>query len=72
MADKKDATNTSELTPPQGGTAPALPSEREKALERALRDGIVLVEDQALRLQRMGILSRAAGEWADEVRGLLR
>jgi hypothetical protein len=47
-------------------------SDREKALESALRDAVTIVEDQAIRLQRMGISMRGTGDWMELVKGLLK
>lgn len=47
------------------------PSEREKQLEQALKDAVVIVEDQAVRLQRMGIGMKGTAEWVALVKELL-
>lgn len=45
---------------------------REKALEEVLKDALVIIEDQNLRLQRMGVRHLGATEWAEKVKALLR
>ena len=51
---------------------PTPKSSREVALEHALRDAIVIVEDQTVRLQRMGVRILSAGDWVEMAKGLVK
>lgn len=44
------------------------PSPRELILENALKNGIIVVENLALIVQRMGMRSKGSEEWLDEAR----
>lgn len=45
---------------------------REKQLEDALKDAIVIIEDQEQRLQRMGTRVLAVNDWVELAKGLVK
>lgn len=49
----------------------AKPSSRELALEDALKNAIVVVENLNLIIQRMGVKSLGSVEWVEETKKLL-
>lgn len=52
-------------------TEPKKPSPRELALEKALNDTLVLVEEQVRQLQRMGISMGGTAEWVESTKKLV-
>jgi hypothetical protein len=51
---------------------PAKKSSREIALEEALKDGIIVVENLNINLSRMGVRSHQSDAWLVTVRELVK
>jgi len=51
---------------------PAKPSDREKALEQAVQDAIITIEDLTIRLGRMGIAIKGTTESVQRLKEALK
>jgi hypothetical protein len=67
MTDEKKIPNTEVAT-----VDLKVKSSREKQLEDALKDAIVIIEDQEQRLQRMGTRVLAANDWVQLAKRLVK